>query len=264
MLQSKPEQDSGGHCGGGGPGGWGGRGEDHLGEDRLGGDHLGTVVVSGGDHLSMVAARARAIYNRQARERMQARKGDQPGASQANLPDMGQARDAAGKAVGVSGKSVDHATKVLTKCAGGGRRRRAQGRPGRAGRPPPHRPGAPGRRTAQQGLHGAVFWPGAGLAHTREVVIYVRGRAENAAISADCGHTPARHVDGKDSLRGHGLRPYGLPERHGLQQNRHPPTTGSGSEPARAYLHLETGAGGRLGGIVAGGGWGPSVFITGG
>lgn len=60
----------------------------------------------------MVAAR---FYDRQARERMQVRKGDQPGASVENLPHMdnSKARDAAGKEFGVSGKSVDHATKVL-------------------------------------------------------------------------------------------------------------------------------------------------------
>ena len=58
----------------------------------------------------MVAAR---FYDRQARERMQVRKGDQPGASPVNLPGLSDARDAAGKEFGVSGKSVDHATKVL-------------------------------------------------------------------------------------------------------------------------------------------------------
>lgn len=44
---------------------------------------------------------------------MQVRKGDQPGASPVNLPGLSDARDAAGKEFGVSGKSVDHATKVL-------------------------------------------------------------------------------------------------------------------------------------------------------
>lgn len=60
--------------------------------------------------LAMVGARAREIYDRQARERMAERKGDQPGASKANLPDLsvGQSRDLAGKAVGVGGKSIDH------------------------------------------------------------------------------------------------------------------------------------------------------------
>ena len=60
--------------------------------------------------LSMVAARARAIYDQQAKER-QKRK---PDSVQANLPEQKeQSRDAAGRAVGVSGKSVDHATRVL-------------------------------------------------------------------------------------------------------------------------------------------------------
>ncbi len=59
----------------------------------------------------MVAARFRDYYDKQARERMDATRlqGDQPPA-QANFPerDHGQARDAAGKEFGVSGKSVDH------------------------------------------------------------------------------------------------------------------------------------------------------------
>jgi len=73
-------------------------------------------------HLSsaqsaMCAARAMEIYERQAKERQQVRKGDQAGASPANLPDLakGDARDKAGKAFGVSGKSVDHATRVIEK-----------------------------------------------------------------------------------------------------------------------------------------------------
>jgi len=64
--------------------------------------------------LSMVAARARDYYDEQAKERQKARKGKQPGATPENLPDLHtDARDAAGKAVGVSGRSVDFATKVL-------------------------------------------------------------------------------------------------------------------------------------------------------
>ena len=55
----------------------------------------------------MYAARAKKIYERQAKERMLAGKADPT----ANLPEgKGDARDAAGKAFGVSGKSVDHAT----------------------------------------------------------------------------------------------------------------------------------------------------------
>ena len=56
----------------------------------------------------MVAARAAEIYEAEARKRMQARKGDQPGASPENLPELqkGDSRDQAGKALGVSGKSV--------------------------------------------------------------------------------------------------------------------------------------------------------------
>jgi hypothetical protein len=64
---------------------------------------------------SMCAARARDIYEQQAKERQKVRKGDQAGASPENLPELktGDARDAAGKAFGVSGKSVDHAKRVI-------------------------------------------------------------------------------------------------------------------------------------------------------
>lgn len=61
---------------------------------------------------SMCAARAREIYEREAKERSKL-----DNASKENLPDSikGQARDIAGKAFGVSGKSVDHAKKVIDK-----------------------------------------------------------------------------------------------------------------------------------------------------
>ena len=62
---------------------------------------------------SMCAARARDIYERQGNENMKA-----GGATKGkeNLPyPQGQARDAAGKAFGVSGKSVDHAKRVIEK-----------------------------------------------------------------------------------------------------------------------------------------------------
>lgn len=64
---------------------------------------------------SMVGARVREIYDKQAKERQKVRKGDQPGATVENLPQLqnGKARDLAGKAVGVSGKLIDHATKVI-------------------------------------------------------------------------------------------------------------------------------------------------------
>jgi ParB-like chromosome segregation protein Spo0J len=61
---------------------------------------------------SMCAARAREIYERDAKERM-IRK---PESAMENLPQQkGTARDLAGKAFGVSGKSVDHAKRVLDK-----------------------------------------------------------------------------------------------------------------------------------------------------
>ena len=66
---------------------------------------------------SMVAARAKGIYEEQAKQRQQIRKGHQAGATPVNLPELskGDARDKAGKAVGVSGRSVDHASRVLEK-----------------------------------------------------------------------------------------------------------------------------------------------------
>lgn len=57
----------------------------------------------------MVAARARAYYDREAKERMEKGTKQDP---MENFP-QGTARDAAGKAVGVSGKTVDFASKVL-------------------------------------------------------------------------------------------------------------------------------------------------------
>lgn len=60
---------------------------------------------------SMCAARAREIYEKQAKERMVAGTKTDP---VENLP-QGKARDIAGKAFGVSGKSVDHAKRVIEK-----------------------------------------------------------------------------------------------------------------------------------------------------
>ena len=68
---------------------------------------------------SMVGARAREIYDEQAKERMSA--GQKSGGrghtknSPVNLPEslLGDSRDHAAKAVGVSGKSIDYATKVI-------------------------------------------------------------------------------------------------------------------------------------------------------
>lgn len=68
---------------------------------------------------SMVGSRAREMYDKQAKERQ--RDGQRAGGKKRqgdnsmveNLPPTSKARDAAGKAVGVSGKSIDHATRVL-------------------------------------------------------------------------------------------------------------------------------------------------------
>lgn len=70
---------------------------------------------------AMVAARVREMYDQAAKERQKAHSGTAPGKGKTlveNFPqvnDGAKARDAAGKAVGVNGKYVDHATKVLTK-----------------------------------------------------------------------------------------------------------------------------------------------------
>lgn len=66
---------------------------------------------------AMVGARARKWYDDEAKKRQQVRKGKQPGATPANLPDMQKtdARDAVGKVVGVSGKSIDYASRVIEK-----------------------------------------------------------------------------------------------------------------------------------------------------
>lgn len=63
--------------------------------------------------LAMVGARARELYDEQAKERQRVRKGHQAGSTVENLPQLDKARDAAGKAVGVSGKSIDYARRVL-------------------------------------------------------------------------------------------------------------------------------------------------------
>jgi len=61
----------------------------------------------------MCAARAREIYERDAKKRLDTKGGH---SGPVNLPEAkGDARDLAGKAFGVSGKSVDHAKRVLDK-----------------------------------------------------------------------------------------------------------------------------------------------------
>ena len=65
----------------------------------------------------MVAARVREMYDREAKER-QKEAGKQHGRGMEKVPVKvpgpipNDSRDAAGKAVGVNGKYVDHATKV--------------------------------------------------------------------------------------------------------------------------------------------------------
>jgi hypothetical protein len=63
--------------------------------------------------LAMVGARAREIYDRNAKERMKRKSGN---SAVENLPQQnGKARDQVGKAIGVSGRSVDFATRVLNQ-----------------------------------------------------------------------------------------------------------------------------------------------------
>jgi len=64
--------------------------------------------------LSMVAARARELYDQQAKERQREHGKTAPGKNTSGKFTGSDARDAAGKAVGVSGRTVDFATKVLT------------------------------------------------------------------------------------------------------------------------------------------------------
>ena len=68
-------------------------------------------------HGAMIAAKAKDLYEKEARERQKVRKGNQPGASPVTLPELnkGDSRDKAGKAVGVSGSLVDRGAKVLEK-----------------------------------------------------------------------------------------------------------------------------------------------------
>jgi ParB-like chromosome segregation protein Spo0J len=67
--------------------------------------------------LSMVGARMREIYDRQAKERqVESGKNHGKGKVPVNLPEpisKGDSRDIVGKLVGVSGKSIDHATKII-------------------------------------------------------------------------------------------------------------------------------------------------------
>lgn len=67
----------------------------------------------------MVAARMKEQYARAAKERQQAsggdRKSDESVPVKVPEPNGGDARDKAGEAVGVSGKSVDQASRVLDK-----------------------------------------------------------------------------------------------------------------------------------------------------
>jgi hypothetical protein len=71
----------------------------------------------------MCAARATEMQNQladEAKERQRARKGNQPGATQENFPELpsGQSRDWLGEQFGVSGRSVGHAKRALRPAAG--------------------------------------------------------------------------------------------------------------------------------------------------
>jgi ParB-like chromosome segregation protein Spo0J len=67
---------------------------------------------------AMVAARARELYDQQAKERQREHAKTAPGKSKntggkSTTSEEGKSRDLAGRVVGVSGKSVDFATRVL-------------------------------------------------------------------------------------------------------------------------------------------------------
>lgn len=66
---------------------------------------------------SMAGARMRKYYDDKAKTRQKESKGRGVKKGPANLPDLksGDARDKAGEAVGVGGRSIDYATKVLDK-----------------------------------------------------------------------------------------------------------------------------------------------------
>ena len=69
----------------------------------------------------MVGDKARAFYDDAAKERMKAGGGDQKskdaitGGGKSTIPDQSTARDAAGKAVGVSGSLIDRAATVAPR-----------------------------------------------------------------------------------------------------------------------------------------------------
>ena len=65
--------------------------------------------------LAMVGDKARALFDRLAKERQKEHRGTAPGKNtcgNVSTSDSGKSRDAAGKAVGVSGKLIDSAAKV--------------------------------------------------------------------------------------------------------------------------------------------------------
>jgi hypothetical protein len=68
--------------------------------------------------LAIVGAKARELYDAQAKERQKEHGGTAPGKAaitcgNVSTSDLGRSRDKAGEAVGVSGKLVDSATKIL-------------------------------------------------------------------------------------------------------------------------------------------------------
>jgi hypothetical protein len=88
----------------------------------------------------MVGARARKWYDEEAKKRQEA--GQERGRTAqkgmvTNMPpsesDSGKARDQVGKVIGVSGKTIDHATKVLNNRVWGRRRLPRSPGPLRAG-----------------------------------------------------------------------------------------------------------------------------------
>ena len=61
----------------------------------------------------MVGARAREVYDRQAKERQKGGKGGKLLPANLSEAEKGDSRDHVGKTVGVSGRTIDYATKVM-------------------------------------------------------------------------------------------------------------------------------------------------------
>jgi hypothetical protein len=171
----------------------------------------------------MVAARARKLYDRQAKERQ--REGHERGRKaqkgfQADLPEIdpeaGQARDQAGKAVGVSGKTVDYRA--------GRRQQRSRGRmdwrdSGRRCRGLPRASASEARPTslagsspARSGDRAAPFLAAAAPQESaRRHVPYPRPRRQSSKTGTTGRVYPAYRVPRRQGIAQHGVEARGVP-----------------------------------------------------